>query len=87
MVILKIIYLMDMVIYRKKIKYMKDGSKMGYIVEQENWYYQIKMFMLVNSRKDIFKEKDNMYGLMVIFIKVFIKEENDKEWEYFKVWK
>lgn len=43
------------------------------------------MFMLDNFRKDTFKEKDNMYGLMVIFIKEFIGEGNDKEWEYIKV--
>lgn len=36
MVILKIIYLMVMEIYKNKIKFMKVGLKMDYIVEQEN---------------------------------------------------
>lgn len=36
MVILKIIYLMVMEIYKNKIKFMKVGLKMDYIVELEN---------------------------------------------------
>lgn len=76
---------MDMVICKKRIKFMKDGLKMGSIVELENWYCQTKMYMLVNFLMAYFKEKVNMFGLMAIYIKVFIRQERDMVWESIKV--
>lgn len=76
---------MGMVICKKTIKYMKDGLKMDAIVELENWYYQIRMFMLVNFVKVYFKEKVNMFGLMAIYIKVYTREERDMAWGFIKV--
>jgi hypothetical protein len=76
--ILEIIISMGMVICKSKTWFMKAGLRLVSIKELVNWYCQIRMFMLVNLVMDNFLGKDNMCGLMEIFIKEPIKKAKDK---------